>query len=101
MELQQMTKEQLIARIEELSTSLNEGTCREEELKAKAIEHEKIIAELRDEGESLKNEVKVQKESTDMYRGWWDVESKKNNSLIEKINSIAVMTDCIANSVKK
>ena len=62
MELQAMTKAQLIDKVEELSTNLDKSTIDGAELKAKAIENEKIIKELRAENESLKNEVKVQKE---------------------------------------
>ena len=59
MELQAMTKVQLIEKVEELSTSLDKSATDGAELKAKAIENEKIIKELRAENESLKNEVKV------------------------------------------
>lgn len=102
MEEQKKSQEQILKeRIEELTTSLGESTRREEEFKAKALENEKIIGEVRAENESLKNEVKVQKESTEMYRGWWTAESEKYNSLIEKMKSIAILTDCIVSSVKK
>lgn len=54
MELQAMTKAQLIDKVEELSTNLDKSTIDGAELKAKAIENEKIIKELRAENESLK-----------------------------------------------
>lgn len=54
MELQAMTKVQLIEKVEELSTSLDKSATDGAELKAKAIENEKIIKELRAENESLK-----------------------------------------------
>ncbi|MDD3038876.1 hypothetical protein [Bacteroides sp.] len=100
MDLQVMTKSQLIEKVEELSANLDKSTINGEELKAKVFEDEKIIGELRVENGSLKNEVNVQKESTEMYRGWWSLEKEKNCSILDKLKSIAVLTDCVVNSVK-
>ncbi|MFT0644837.1 hypothetical protein ACMSDU_09220 [Bacteroides thetaiotaomicron] len=97
MELQAMTKAQLIEKVEELSTSLDKSTTDGAELKAKAIENEKIIKELRAENESLKNEVKVQKESTDMYKGWWQSESNKLAKVKESLNAASVVLRAITN----
>lgn len=97
MELQAMTKAQLIEKVEELSTNLDKSTTNGAELKAKAIENEKIIKELRAENESLKNEVKVQKESTDMYKGWWQSESNKLAKVKESLNAASVVLRAITN----
>lgn len=97
MELQNLSKEQLIERIEELSTNLDRSTTNEEELKAKAVENEKIIGELRAENESLKNEVKVQKESTDMYKEWWQSESNRLAKIKESMNAASVILRAITN----
>ena len=96
MELQAMTKVQLIEKVEELSTSLDKSATDGAELKAKAIENEKIIKELRAENESLKNEVKVQKESTDMYKGWQS-ESNKLAKVKESLNAASVVLRAITN----
>ena len=97
MELQAMTKAQLIEKVEELSTNLDKSTIDGAELKAKAIENEKIIKELRAENESLKNEVNVQKESTDMYKGWWQSESNKLAKVKESLNAASVVLRAITN----
>lgn len=97
MELQAMTKALLIEKVEELSTNLDKSTIDGAELKAKAIENEKIIKELRAENESLKNEVKVQKESTDMYKGWWQSESNKLAKVKESLNAASVVLRAITN----
>lgn len=97
MELQAMTKAQLIEKVEELSTNLDKSTTNGAELKAKAIENEKIIGELRVENESLKNEVKVQKESTDMYKEWWQSESNKLAKVKESLNAASVVLRAITN----
>ena len=97
MELQAMTKAQLIEKVEELSTNLDKSTIDGAELKAKAIENEKIIKELRAENESLKNEVKVQKESTDMYKEWWQSESNKLAKVKESLNAASVVLRAITN----
>lgn len=97
MELQAMTKAQLIEKVEELSTNLDKSTIDGAELKAKSIENEKIIKELRVENESLKNEVKVQKESTDMYKGWWQSESNKLAKVKESLNAASVVLRAITN----
>ena len=97
MELQAMTKAQLIDKVEELSTNLDKSTIDGAELKAKAIENEKIIKELRAENESLKNEVKVQKESPDMYKGWWQSESNKLAKVKESLNAASVVLRAITN----
>lgn len=101
MEPKVMSKEQLIERVEELSTNLEQCTSDRDSCKAKTIEYEKVVEQLRSENESLKNEVKVQKEATEMYRGWWNGESEKIKSMKDKIKSIAVLTDCIVNSIEK
>lgn len=101
MELQAMTKAQLIEKVEELSTNLDKSTANGAELKAKAIENEKIIKELRAENESLKNEVKVQKESTDMYKGWWQSESDKLTKVKESLNAASVVLRAITNEATK
>ena len=97
MEQQAMTKAQLIEKVEELSTSLDKSTTDGAELKAKAIENEKSIKELRVENESLKNEVIVQKESTDMYKGWWQSESNKLAKVKESLNAASVVLRAITN----
>lgn len=97
MELQAMTKAQLIEKVEELSTNLDKSTIDGAELKAKSIENEKIIKELRAENESLKNEVKVQKELTDMYKGWWQSESNKLAKVKESLNAASVVLRAITN----
>ena len=97
MELQAMTKAQLIDKVEELSTNLDKSTIDGAEVKAKAIENEKIIKELRAENESLKNEVKVQKESTDMYKRWWQSESNKLAKVKESLNAASVVLRAITN----
>lgn len=96
MEFKKMTTEQLIEKVEELSTSLNESICRNNELGSKILEHEKIIEELRVENESLKNEVKVQKESTEMYKEWWQGESNKVARIKESMNAASVVLRAIA-----
>jgi hypothetical protein len=101
MELQAMTKAQLIEKVEELSTNLDKSTTNGAELKAKAIENENIIKELRAENESLKNEVKVQKESIDMYKGWWQSESDKFAKVKESLNAASVVLRAITNEATK
>lgn len=96
MEFKKMTTEQLIEKVEELSTSLNESICRNNELGSKIMEHEKIIEELRVENESLKNEVKSQKESTEMYKEWWQGESNKVARIKESMNAASVVLRAIA-----
>lgn len=99
MELQAMTKAQLIEKVVELSTNFDKSTTDGAELKAKAIENEKIINELRAENESLKNELKVQKESTDMYKGWWQSESNKLAKVKEAMKAVSVVVTPITNEV--
>lgn len=101
MELQKFTKEQLIEKVEELSMNLDKSTTNEVELKAKAIENEMIIGELRAENESLKNEVNVQKESTDMYKEWWQSESDKLAKVKDSLAAASVVLRAITNEATK
>lgn len=101
MELQKFTKEQLIEKVEELSMNLDKSTTNEAELKAKAIENEMIIGELHAENESLKNEVKVQKESTDMYKEWWQSESDKLAKVKDSLAAASVVLRAITNEATK
>lgn len=101
MELQAMTKAQLIEKVEELSTSLDERICRNNELMAKVLELEEIEKELRVENESLKNELKVQNESIDMYKGWWQSESDKLAKVRESLNAASVVFRAITNEAAK
>ena len=101
MELKNLPKEQHIERIEDLSAILDKSTIDGAEFKAKAIENEKIIKELRAENESLKNEVKVQRESTDMYKEWWQSESNKLARVKESLNAASVVLRAITSEATK
>ncbi|WP_303010826.1 hypothetical protein [uncultured Bacteroides sp.] len=101
MELQNFSKEQLIERIEKLSTNLDRSIANEDDLKAKVFENEKIVGELRVENESLKNEVKVQRESTNMYKEWWQSESNKLARVKESLDAASVVLRAITNEATK
>ena len=62
---------------------------------------EQLIGELRAENESLKNEVKVQKESTDMYKEWWQSESDKLAKVKDSLAAASVVLRAITNEATK
>lgn len=91
MELQEMTKAQLIEKVEELSTNLDSNICRNNELGAKVLELEKIENELRAENDSLKKENIDLKGSVENYRGWWQSESKKLEKIKESLKAASIV----------
>ncbi len=95
MELQEMTKAQLIEKVEELSTNLDSNICRNNELGAKVLELEKIENELRAENDSLKKENIDFKGSAENYRGWWQSESKKLEKIKESLKAASVVFQAI------
>ena len=101
MELQTMTKVQLIEKVEELSTSLDERICRNNELMAKVLELEKIEKELRVENDSLNKANAELKRSTDNYYEWWQDESSKVAKIKESLNATAIIIHAITNEATK
>ena len=101
MELQEMTKAQLIEKVEELSTSLDLNICRNNELGAKVLELEKIENELRAENDSLKKENIDLKGSAENYRRWWQSESDKLAKVKDSLAAASVVLRAIANEATK
>lgn len=97
MELQAMTKAQLIEKVEELSTSLDERIGRNNELMAKVLELEKIEKELRVENDSQNKTNAELKRSADNYYGWWQSESDKLAKVKESLTAVAVVIRAITN----
>lgn len=97
MELQAMTREQLIEKVEKLSADLEKSLNLSNELQANVLEHEKIENELRAENDSLKKENTDFKKSSENYWEWWQDESEKNKKMKESLKAAALVLHAIAN----
>lgn len=95
MELQAMTKEELMMKVEELSINLENSTLIAKELNEKVLEHEKVENELRAENDSLKQQNEGLKKESQSFYEWWQDECKKVDKLKESMKTAAIAVNSI------